>query len=153
MPATTQTGMPAWRATAAAARDPATPTHPPGTEGGRLEQHQVAVGDRGAEARHRDVDRVDLGPLQPPHEAAALTERVDHEDVEVAAARQRVADLLGPSEDADRRLVGDGVRQLVGRRVVGDLVRGAPRLADRVVRGQHPGRQPPQRTRRRDGGR
>ena len=36
-----------------------------------------------------------------------------------------------------------------GVRVVGDLVGGAPRLGHRVFGGQHPGRQPPQRTRRR----
>ncbi len=138
MPATTHTGMPGvtphrGRRERAGNTDPAARS-----ERRRLEEHEVAVGDRGAETRHRHVDRVDVGALQPPHQAAPLAERVDDEDVDVAAAWQRVADLLGPSEHADGCLLGYGVGELVGGRIVGDLVGRAPGLPHRIVRGEDP---------------
>ena len=97
-------------------RPPVTRRRPPTgrAERRRLEQHQVAGGDRGAEARHRDVDRVDLGPLQPPHEAAALTERrrpPGRRDRRGAAAHRRSA-RASPGRRPSRRRAG--VRELAG---------------------------------------
>ena len=78
---------------------------------GRLEQHEVGVGHGRAEPGHRDVDDVHVRMQQPAHEPAALAEGVDHEHVEIASARQRLADAIGPAEHAHGRVLGQRVRQ------------------------------------------
>ena len=74
------------------------------------------------------VDGVDSVVAEPPHEPGAFVEAVDGEDLGIAPAGERLAGELGPAEHADRRLGGQGVDELVDRRVVLELVGAAPSL-------------------------
>ena len=57
------------------------------------------------------------------------------------------ADQVGPADHADRGLLRQGHRQLVGGGVVLDGLDAAPRLGQGIGRGQRPGAQPPERAR------
>ena len=99
-PATSHTGTAACRATAAAARDPLTARNSSGrrrvTRAG-----PVGLGHGGAEAGLRDVEASQSCRSSVWTRPGALAERVDDEHLEVAAARQRRADHVGPAEHGD----------------------------------------------------
>ena len=67
----------------------------------RLEREQLGLGD--------DPHRL-LGPAQPAGELVALTADPHRDDVEVRALAQAGRDDVGPAEDRDRIVVGEGER-------------------------------------------
>ena len=68
MPATTQTGICAWCATAAAGARPRDADEPRRPERRGLEDDEVAVGHCCSEPRHRHVDRIHIRALETPNQ-------------------------------------------------------------------------------------
>ena len=83
--------------------------------------------------------------LDDDRTGAALAQRVDHQDVEVASAAEGLADQIRPADHADGGLLGECVGERRAGAVLVQLVGRRPRLPHRLGGGEHPGAQPPQR--------
>ena len=118
-PATSHTGTSAWRATAAAAREPLTARNR-GPDRRGLEQHEVGLGHRGPEARLGDVERLEscrsngcTKPEPSPTVSMTSTSRSPRPG-------QRGADHVGPAQKRPRRVLRQRVGELRGVVSAGD---------------------------------
>ena len=137
-PAVNHTGVPLVRATAAAARE--------------LLMARAASGPTAAASRRTRSASAAAAAVPVTGTSVTATsarsrtrtspdpslERIDDEDVEVAAPAQCVGDEVRPAEHAHRRVLGDRVGQRLGGAVLLELVGRLPRLAHRLGGGQHP---------------
>ena len=137
-------GMPAWRATAAAAREPATATNASGpTQAASSSTRSAAAAAaprpaRGTSAASTSERR--RRRTRPEPSLATSTTSTSRSP----RARQRLGHHLGPAQHAHGGVVGHGQRELPGRAVGVELLDRGPRLAQRVGRGADPRRHPPQ---------
>ena len=121
-----------------------------GADGGRLEQHQIGVGDHRAPRPAMGTSTTSMSacsnrrtkPLPSPSVSTTRTSR---------SPRRGSASPIRSGQPSTQTVTSSGStqRRAGRRRVHGDLVRRVPRLVVRVVRRQDTCRQPPQWTRHR----